>query len=42
MELPAGVTGAPMTYLHRGKQYIAMAIGGRDHPAEIIALSLPD
>jgi quinoprotein glucose dehydrogenase len=42
MELPAGVTGAPMTYLHRGKQYIVVAIGGRDHPAEFIALSLPD
>jgi quinoprotein glucose dehydrogenase len=41
MELPAGVTGAPMTYLHRGKQYIVVAIGGRDHPAELVALSLP-
>jgi quinoprotein glucose dehydrogenase len=42
MQLPAGVTSAPMTYLHRGRQYIAVAIGGRDHPAELIALSLPD
>ena len=42
MELPAGGTGAPMTYLHRGKQDIVVAIGGRDHPAEFVALSLPD
>jgi quinoprotein glucose dehydrogenase len=42
IELPAGVTGAPMTYLHRGKQYIVVAIGGRDHPAEFVALNLPD
>jgi quinoprotein glucose dehydrogenase len=41
LDLPAGVTGAPMTYLHRGKQYIVVAIGGRDHPAEFIALTLP-
>jgi quinoprotein glucose dehydrogenase len=40
-ELPAGVTGAPMTYLYRGKQYIVVAIGGRSHPAEFVAFSLP-
>ena len=41
MELPAGTTGAPMTYMHDGEQYIVVAIGGADHPAEWIALSLP-
>jgi quinoprotein glucose dehydrogenase len=41
MEMDAGVTGAPMTYMYQGKQYIVMAIGGRDHAAEFIALSLP-
>ena len=30
-----------MTYMHKGKQYIVVAIGGRDHPAEFVALSLP-
>lgn len=40
-ELGAGVTGAPMTYMHKGKQYVVVAIGGRDHPAEFVALSLP-
>lgn len=41
MELDAGTTGAMMTYMHEGKQYIVMPIGGKDHPAEYIALSLP-
>ena len=40
MELPGGVSGAPMTYLHQGKQYIVVAIGWKDMPAEWIALSL--
>jgi quinoprotein glucose dehydrogenase len=41
IELPAGTTGAPMTYLHGGKQYIVVAVGGRDADPEWIALSLP-
>ncbi len=40
-EMPAGVTGAPMTYMHEGRQYVAMAIGGREHAAELVAFSLP-
>ena len=40
-ELPAGTTGAPMSYMFEGKQYLVVAIGGRDHPAEYVALSLP-
>ena len=40
MDLPAGTTGAPMTYLHNGKQYVVVAIGGRDYPAEWVALGL--
>ena len=40
-ELPAGTTGAAMTYMFEGKQYILVAVGGRDHPAEFVALSLP-
>ena len=40
-ELPAGTTGAPMTYMHRGKQYIVMAVGGRERTPELVALSLP-
>ena len=41
MELPAGTTSAPMTYLDNGKQYVVVAVGGRDYPAEWIALGLP-
>ena len=41
VDLPGGVTGAPMTYLHRGKQYVVMAIGDSGHPAELIAFALP-
>jgi quinoprotein glucose dehydrogenase len=39
--LPAGTTGAPITYLHGGKQYIVVAVGGRDAEPEWVALSLP-
>jgi quinoprotein glucose dehydrogenase len=41
MELPAGTSGAPMTYLLNGKQYIVVAIGGRNIPGELVALALP-
>ena len=41
MQLPAGATSAPMTYLDDGKQYVVVAIGGRDYPAEWVALGLP-
>jgi quinoprotein glucose dehydrogenase len=42
IKLPAGMTGAPMTYLHRGKQYIVIPVGGRDEEPEWVALSLPN
>ena len=29
------------TYLHNGKQYVVLAIGSQQHPAELVALSLP-
>ena len=41
MELPAGTTGAPITYMAQGKQFIVVAISGVDHPGEFVALSLP-
>ncbi|HEX4278655.1 MAG TPA: pyrroloquinoline quinone-dependent dehydrogenase [Bryobacteraceae bacterium] len=40
--MPAGETGAPMTYMHNGKQYIVLAIGGQGFPAELVAYKLPD
>jgi quinoprotein glucose dehydrogenase len=41
MTLEAGATGAPMTYLHKGRQYVLFAIGGANHAAEFVALGLP-
>ena len=38
-ELPAGTTGAPMTYMFKGKQYLVVAVGGAE--PEFVALSLP-
>jgi quinoprotein glucose dehydrogenase len=40
-DLPAGTTGAPMAYQVNGKQFIVLAVGSQQHPAEYIALSLP-
>jgi quinoprotein glucose dehydrogenase len=40
-DLPAGITGAPMTYVYNGKQYVVVAVGSLEHPAEFIAFSLP-
>ena len=41
IEFEAGAKGAPMTYVHQGKQYVVLAIGGNQHPGEFVALSLP-
>ena len=41
MELPSGTTAGPMTYMVKGKQYIVVAVGARNHPSEYVALSLP-
>jgi quinoprotein glucose dehydrogenase len=39
--MPAQQTGSPMTYLHDGKQYIVVAIGGGNYPGELLAFRLP-
>ena len=41
MELPSGTTGLPMTYMVNGRQFIVVAVGGRGHPAELVALAVP-
>ena len=41
IELPGGTTGAPMTYMVGGKQYIVVAVGWENMPAEWVALALP-
>jgi quinoprotein glucose dehydrogenase len=39
--MPAGQTGAPMTYMLGGRQYIVLAIGGAGYGAELLAFRLP-
>ena len=40
MELPANATGAPMTYMAGGKQFIVFPVGGAKLVEELIAVSL--
>jgi glucose dehydrogenase len=42
IELPAGTTGGPMTYMSAGRQFIVVPVGGKEHPAELVALALSD
>ena len=39
-ELAAGTSGAPMTYLHDGTQYIVVAVSERDHDGELVAFAV--
>ena len=41
VEIEAGVGGSPMTYLHGGRQYVVLAVGGSGVPSELIAFALP-
>ena len=41
IELPAHTDGSPITFLHRGRQYLVFALGGRGAPFELIAYRLP-
>ena len=41
LQLPANTCGNPMTYMVNGKQFIAVAVGAPNFPAEVVALSLP-
>ncbi|MEM7416148.1 MAG: PQQ-binding-like beta-propeller repeat protein [Gemmatimonadota bacterium] len=41
IELPNAQVGLPMTYMHEGRQYVIISVGGGGEPAELIALALP-
>jgi len=41
ISLPAGTTGAPMTYMFDRKQYVVVAVGDNEKPVEWVALALP-
>ena len=40
--LPAPATGSPMTYMHKGRQYIIVPIGSEQHPGALVALTISD
>jgi quinoprotein glucose dehydrogenase len=39
--LPGTQTGLPITYLHRGRQYVVVSAGDPSRPASLVALALP-
>jgi quinoprotein glucose dehydrogenase len=39
--MPAPQTGAPMTYMHDGRQYVVVAVSGEDYSGELLAYALP-
>ena len=40
-DLPSGTTGAPMSFMHEGRQYIVVAVGSLGDEPELVALGLP-
>ncbi len=42
IELPGGTTGAPMTYMVAGRQYIIATVGWDDMGSELVAMALPE
>jgi quinoprotein glucose dehydrogenase len=42
MELPGGTSGAPMTYMVDGRQFIIATVGWDDMASELVALALPE
>jgi quinoprotein glucose dehydrogenase len=40
IELPSNASGAPITYMAGGKQYVAFPVGGGPVPEELIAVGL--
>jgi quinoprotein glucose dehydrogenase len=39
-KMPTGVTGGPVTYVHKGRQYVVVTVSARGKPAELVALTL--
>ncbi len=39
--MPAPQTGAPMTYMHEGRQYVVVAVSGEGYSGELLAYALP-
>lgn len=42
IEIPNTTASLPMSYMHGGRQFVVVAVGGGGQPAELIALALPE
>ena len=42
LDIPATTTTAPMTFSHNGRQFIVLSVAAAGHPAELVALALPE
>ena len=42
VELEAGTSGSPVSYMYEGRQYVVVAIGDREHSPELVAFALPE
>ena len=40
VQMPAGQTGSPITYMHQGRQYIVLAVSGANYSGELLAFRL--
>lgn len=40
VQMPAGQTGSPITYMHQGRQYILLAVSGANYSGELLAFRL--
>jgi quinoprotein glucose dehydrogenase len=40
--MPAQQSGSPMTYMHKGRQFIVVAVSGANYSGEYVAFALPD
>jgi quinoprotein glucose dehydrogenase len=41
VKLPASGQYGMMTYMHEGRQYVVVQIGGAQYPGSLVALALP-
>ena len=42
VKLPAAGQYGMMSYMHEGKQYVVVQIGGAQYPGSLVALTLPE
>jgi quinoprotein glucose dehydrogenase len=42
VELEAGTSGTPVSYMFEGRQYVVVAIGDSEHSPELVAFALPE